>query len=204
MHHVSGTVYHMIIIFGHLCKIIIFLVDFFHFLKILIFRIFRGEKGEKIAQDDKRFFLSHSLSQEPYIIWLSFMVHMCKMIISPGVFFIFSKFWFSRQKMAQNDLKFCLLHSISQEPYSIWLSFMVHMCKMIISPGVFFIFSKFWFFRQKMAQNDKITLYPRNCTSSDGDFWFTCVKWWYLQQFFFFFFFFFIFSKFWFFRFLGG
>ena len=40
--------------------------------------------------------------------------------------------------MIQNDKTFCLSHSISQEPYLIWLSFMVQMCKMIISPGVFF------------------------------------------------------------------
>ena len=38
---------------------------------------------------------SRSKSQEPYIIWWSFLVHMCKVIISQGVFFIFSKFWFS-------------------------------------------------------------------------------------------------------------
>ena len=35
-----------------------------------------------------------SISQEPCIIWLSFMVHICKMIISPVVSFILSKFWF--------------------------------------------------------------------------------------------------------------
>ena len=38
--------------------------------------------------------LACSISQEPYVIWSSFMVHMCN--ISPGTFFIFSKFWFSR------------------------------------------------------------------------------------------------------------
>ena len=37
-------------------------------------------------------------------------------------------------------------HSISHEPYTIWLLFMVYLCKMIISPGILFIFSKFWFF----------------------------------------------------------
>ena len=41
----------------------------------------------------------------------------------------------------------------------------------------------------------------RNCTSSDYNFWYTCVKWWHLQACFFFFFF--IFFKFWFFRLLG-
>ena len=47
----------------------------------------------------------------------------------------------------------------------IWLLFMVHLCKLMISLGVFFIFSKFWFCGllggskyKKMAQNDKKTL----------------------------------------------
>ena len=52
--------------------------------------------------------LSHSTSQELYIIWLWFSVHMSKMMISPVFFFIFLKFWFwgvSRSKRAKNDLK---------------------------------------------------------------------------------------------------
>ena len=75
-----------------------------------------------------------SICQEPYIIWLSFMVQMCKIIISPGVFFnfkilIFWVFkWLKGQKMAQNDKIFRLSHSISQEPYIIWLWFLLHMC----------------------------------------------------------------------------
>ena len=61
---------------------------FFHFYKILIFRIFRG-KREKMDQTDKKLCLSCLISQGPYIIWSSFMVHMCKMIISPGIFHFF-------------------------------------------------------------------------------------------------------------------
>ena len=63
-------------------------------------------------------------------------------------FFIFSKFWFSGgrgvkgQKMTQNEKKFCLLRSISQEPYIISFSYMVHICKLIISMGIFFTFFK--------------------------------------------------------------
>ena len=109
------------------------------------------------------------ISQEPYIIWMSFMVHLCKMIISPGVFFIFFKIMIfsvvrrvKGQKMNQNDKKFYPSCLISQEPCIIWMSFMVHLCKMIISRGVFFIFFKimiFWVIRwvkgQKMNQNDK-------------------------------------------------
>ena len=47
----------------------------------------RQVKGQKTNQNDKKFCLSCSISQEPYIIWLSFMVHLCKMTISPVVFF---------------------------------------------------------------------------------------------------------------------
>ena len=60
-----------------------------------------------------------------------------------ALFSCFSKFWFSwllGQKMAQNYKKFCRLLFISQEPYIIWLSFMIHLCKMMISSGVFFPF----------------------------------------------------------------
>ena len=84
----------------------------------------------------------------------SCMVYLCKMIVSSGIFFIFSKCWFfvllwggrgvgegvKGQKMVQNDKKLCLSHFISQESYIIWLSFLVHMCKMIISAGVIFHF----------------------------------------------------------------
>ena len=65
------------------------------FFKILIFGIIRGEvKGQKTAQNDNKFCLSHSMSQELYIMWLWFLVHMCKMMISAANFFHFSKFWF--------------------------------------------------------------------------------------------------------------
>ena len=42
------------------------------------------------------------------VIWSSFMVHMCKRIISSGIFFIYSKFWFLGSlggKMAKNGPK---------------------------------------------------------------------------------------------------
>ena len=97
------------------------------------------------------------------------MVHFCKMMIYLVAFFSFYFFkilifWVvsgvKGQNMAQNDKKFCLLHSVCQESYHLWLWFLEHMCKMI-SPAIFFIFSKFWFFRlwvdvvkgQKMTHN---------------------------------------------------
>ena len=106
-------------------------------LHILIFLVVNEVKGPKMVQNDKRLCTSSSFSQEPYIIWLSFIVHNCKTIRSPIVFF-FSFSW--QNEMDQNDKKICLLCSIFQEPYFIWLTFMLHICKMIVSPGIFFIF----------------------------------------------------------------
>ena len=143
-----------------------------------------------MVQNDKKFCLSCPISHEPYIICLSFMVCMCKMMIYPGIFFIFSKFWFSglkRVKMVQNNRKVSPLCSISQEPYIIWLSFMMHMCKMIISPGVFFFYLlQFWFSRSsggwkcktwpKITKNFVCcTLYFRNHISYDLHLWYTYI-----------------------------
>ena len=148
-----------------------------------------------MVQNDKKLFVVLDISGV-YIIWLLFMVHMCKMIISPGMVFIFSKFWFfglvgskrtkKRSKMTKNSV--CHAHSISQEPYIIWLSFMVHMCKIIISPDSFFIFSKFCFFGLlgglKWKKWSKMTKhsahdapYLRNKTPFDCHLWSTCIKW---------------------------
>ena len=94
--------------------------------------------------------------------FLSLFVHMWKMNdISKCFFSYFQNFqwfrgffffggggegWGRMQKMAQNDKNLCLSHSVSQEPYSIWFWFLVHMCKMMISLAMFFILSNFWFF----------------------------------------------------------
>ena len=129
--HIWGIIDHMTVIY--VCKLIISSSVFSIFLKTLIFWVHRGVKGQKMVQNDKKLCLSHTMSQEPYIIWLSFMVQMCKMIISPGVFFNFKILIFQvvkglkGQKMAQNVKNFCLLHLMFQEPYIISSSFMVHM-----------------------------------------------------------------------------
>ena len=129
----------------------------------VFFRFLGGKRarGKYIPKWQK--ILSRLVSQEPYIIWLlfmshlrkmiwlSFMLQLCKMIISPGGFLIFSKFWCSGilwgwkgKKRSKMTKKICLLHCVSQEPYIIWLLFMVHICKMM-SSSAFFIFSKFYF-----------------------------------------------------------
>ena len=132
-----------------------------------------------MAKDDKKICLLQLISQDPYIIWLSFMVHLCKMIISSGAFFIFSK-------MTQNDKKFCLSCLIYQEPY-----IMIVICgTQVYNDNIsrhLFIFSKFWFFGllggskgKKWPKKTKsfvlCTLYLRNHTSYDLDLRCTYVK----------------------------
>ena len=46
-------------------------------------KLYRG----KMVQNDNKLCLSHSISQEAYIIWLLFLEHMCKMMTSPVVVF---------------------------------------------------------------------------------------------------------------------
>ena len=77
-----------------------------------------------------------------------FFVAQVKMMTSPDALFICSKFWFSGflgeggkgQKMAQNDKKICLTPYLRNCTLYDW--FFVHMCKMMISPAIFFSFSQ--------------------------------------------------------------
>ena len=65
--------------------------EFCSFFEILIFWVFRGVKEQKIAQNEKKkkIYVARAISQEQYSIWSWFLVHLCKMMISPGVPFIF-------------------------------------------------------------------------------------------------------------------
>ena len=81
--------------FWYTCAKWWYLQGFFSFFQNFAFSSCYGVKGQKMAQNDRNFCPLYSIFQEPYIIWWLFMVHMCKMIISPGVFFMFSKFWYS-------------------------------------------------------------------------------------------------------------
>ena len=92
--HISGIIHNMIVISGTLVWNDGISRRFFHSFNILIFWVVGRGKMAKMVHDEKKLYLSHSISQEPYIIWFSFKVHMCKMIISIGFFVIFSKFWF--------------------------------------------------------------------------------------------------------------
>ena len=161
---------------------------FFHFFKILFFQVFRVEKGQKSGPKWQKFCSSFSISDESQIMQLSFMIHMCKMIISPVFIFCFFKISIyvvvREGKVVQNDKKLCLSHSISQEPYIIWSSY--NHTYNHTSLGIFLYFQNIDFrvFRgvkwQKIFQNDKNSichaLYLRNCSSYHQDFWYTGVK----------------------------
>ena len=130
----------------------------FFIVKILIFQVVKGLKGQKMPQNVESFCLWHLVFQETYIVLSSFTEHIYvwKDNISRHFFSFFSKFWYLEslgtwgrevkgQKMAQNDNIFCLSHSVSKELYIIWLWFLVPMYKMMISQANFFIFQNFVF-----------------------------------------------------------
>ena len=96
--HISGSIHHVIVIFGAHVSNDDISRYFFYFSKILIFLVVSGGGGgvkwQKMAQNVKTFCVSHFVSQELYLIWLWVLVHLCKMRISPATFFIFSTFLF--------------------------------------------------------------------------------------------------------------
>ena len=69
-------------------------VFFFILFKILIFWVVSGVKRQKMAQNDKKLCLSCFMYLETFIIRLSFMVHLCNMMISPCIFSFFQNFHF--------------------------------------------------------------------------------------------------------------
>ena len=64
----------------------------FSFFQNLVFWVVREAEMAKMAQNDK-WNLSHSVSQELYLIWLWCLVHMCKMMIFNNI--TYSSFFFS-------------------------------------------------------------------------------------------------------------
>ena len=116
--HISGTIHHIIVICGTHLQNDNISRCFLHFFKNVILVIVSGVKEQKMTQNEKKFCPSRSIFQVPYTIWLSFIVHMCK------ISSIFQNFGFpgrqgavKGQKMGQNDKKFCLSCLIFQESY---------------------------------------------------------------------------------------
>ena len=82
----------------------------------LIFWFVGGVESKKMAQNDKKSCLLHFISQEWYIIWLSFMMHWCEMMISVGVFYFFKILNANHRmeyKPKSNEKYMPFLHSIS-------------------------------------------------------------------------------------------
>ena len=101
--HISGGIHHMIMIWNfQIC---------FLFFSVCIFSVVREVKEQKMAQNDKKFCLFHSLSQELCLLWLWFLLNMYKIMISPAICFIFQNsdfmvFFFLRRvrgKRAKSD-----------------------------------------------------------------------------------------------------
>ena len=80
-----------------------YLLAFFSFFKILKFQIVGSVKGQKMAQNEKKVCLSCFISQESFIIWSSFMIHMCNRIIYTGLCYIYSRFLFLGSIVGKND-----------------------------------------------------------------------------------------------------
>ena len=127
-------------------------VKWWYFLLFHLFNLgFLSIKEQKIVQNEWKIkvchvqYLRNSMAYDhdfwcKYVKWKYLQIFI----------FIFSKFWFfgllwvTGQKMAQNDKKFCHASCLRKH---IWLSFMVRIWRMIISSGIFFMFSKFLFSR---------------------------------------------------------
>ena len=78
-------------------------------------------------------------------------VRFSRLMISPGVFFIFLKFWFSGLlggvKVQKTDQKWqTIVHSISQEAYMIWCHLWHTSVKWWYLQTVFPFFQNVWFF----------------------------------------------------------
>ena len=164
---------------------------FFQFFRISIFQVVRWLKGQKMVQNDKKFCLLHFISHELYIMWLSFIVCIRKIIISSGVLLIFPKFWFSgsigrwnskkRSRMTKNSVCYApYLRNHTSCDCHFWCK-----CVKLWYLQIFFSILKFWFSRlpgcwkckkwPKMTKNSAcLTPNLRNHTSYDCGFWYTC------------------------------
>ena len=129
-----------------MCKMMIFPGAFYHFCLIFVFTRLKVQDA-RIAQNEKyKLPPSRAISQEQYGLRSWFLIHLWEWWYLLAVFFHFFKILIFRVvKKHPKMIKF-LSGFISQEPYIIWLSFMVHLCKMMIYRDALFIFSKFWFF----------------------------------------------------------
>ena len=124
---------------------------FFSFSKCWFFWVVRGVKVQKTVQNDKKSFVHHTSylrNHTSYDCHLQYTYVKWYLQAFFSFFQNFDFFGYKGGKKGKNSLKWQKILSVAlniSEPCIIWSLFMLHMCKMIISPIVFYIFSKFWF-----------------------------------------------------------
>ena len=106
----------------------------------------------------------HIMFWEVNIMRLWFLLHWCKMMIYPGIFFIFQKFWFfgpksvERAKRGLNNLYWCVHHFLVT--ISLWVWFSVHSYRMMKFVGLYLTFIKLLICRViKWGKRTKMTLF---------------------------------------------
>ena len=111
-------------------QFVFFFFFFFHFIIIFFFKVFREVRAKYSPKWKTKIISVIHLSQEQCSIWSWFLVHLCQMIISPGVFVNFFKILIfgvasgvKAQKMVQNEKKIMSAALYFRN----WSSFMVHM-----------------------------------------------------------------------------
>ena len=163
----------------------------FLFSKFWFFWVVRLVKRQKMTRKDKKLCPLCLISQEPYIIWSAFMVHLCKMM-----FFKILIFWVVRGRgwggeegwRAKNGPKW-QKNSVCITPYlrnhTLYDCGFWHTCvKWWYLQQLFSFFQNFVFFfgflGSKRAKNypnlpNSVcqALYLRNCRSYHQDFWYT-------------------------------
>ena len=92
---ISGTIPHMMVVFGTLVLNDDITSNFFHVFKILIFRVFRGGgvKEQKMTHNYQLQSVTLYMSRTVYrSYYQDILVHWCKIMTSPGVFLSLSFF----------------------------------------------------------------------------------------------------------------
>ena len=116
------------------CKMIIALGAFFHFLKNFIFWAKNRVKEQKWSKIGKK--LVRTLSEEQHVIWLWFLVFLVRL----SHFFHFSKILILGQKWPRITCN--AVGIIFKELYINWLWFLGCRRKMVVYQGFFFLFLK--------------------------------------------------------------
>ena len=112
--HISGTIHHVIFIYGTHVQNNTISRSFFQYFKILIFRIVSGVKGQKMTQNEKKLSAALHISRTIRRMIVIYGTHVQNDNIS-RCFLHFFKILILQfvsgikgQKMTQNDKKFCL------------------------------------------------------------------------------------------------